>query len=114
MKHQAVRANGAVDGSELPPSHHDRFPSMNPLGWVLGGSTDGQDASKRKSCLMRNEFLFPFRPARSLVTILTELFQLSIQGGQRPDGNLTDHLPNACHMCYSLNRVARYQLTYEF
>jgi len=79
-------AYGAVDGSELSPSHHDRFtlPSVNPVGCKLGGPTDGQDASKRKGCLMRIKFLFPFRQVRSLVTTLTELFQLFVQGSQRP------------------------------
>jgi hypothetical protein len=84
MKHQAVRAYGAVDEVRCHLHTTIALPSMNPLGCMLGGPTDGQDASKRKTCLMRIKFLFPFRKAHSLVTTLTELFQLFTQSGQRP------------------------------
>jgi len=36
MKHQAVTAYGAVDGSELPPSHYDRFTLHEPTGLCAG------------------------------------------------------------------------------
>jgi hypothetical protein len=59
MKHQAVRAYGAVYGSELSPSHHDRFTPHEPIGLYAGWAHRRSGRFEEKNLPDANQISIP-------------------------------------------------------